>query len=403
MSVSSNANESLAGFRGCSPDRISGSKDNTASEGQAAVDIALLGQRVMQGGAVTPEEARELLQVTGEDVWDLLYWAHKVRYHFHGKQVTFCSIVASKFGDCSEDCSFCAQSVHHEVQVPARTMMDSDEVVKAMTDARQFGASAFGIVNQGKGPSDHDWPEVLDSVDRMQEVEGTCRCASLGILSEDQAHDLKKAGLQRYNHNLESSRDYYHNVCTTHTWDERYETVRMAKAAGLETCCGGIMGMGESIDDRVQLAFSLKELNPNVVPLNFLYTVPGTPLEDREPLAPLEILKIIAVFRLVLPEQDLKIAGGRERNLRDLQSWIFYAGATSALVGNYLATFGRPYGEDLQMIEDLGLEWKPRVGNPSPDTGNITNHYENQHWNPVKEWAEGGTPTSIRLPVLEQD
>ena len=203
--------------------------------------------------------------------------------------------------------------------------MDSDEVVKAMTDARQFGASAVGIVNQGKGPSDHDWPEVLDSVDRMQEVEGTCRCASLGILSEDQAHDLKKAGLQRYNHNLESSRDYYHNVCTTHTWDERYETVRMAKAAGLETCCGGIMGMGESIDDRVQLAFSLKELNPNVVPLNFLYTVPGTPLEDREPLPPLEILKIIAVFRLVLPEQDLKIAGGRERNLRDLQSWIFYA------------------------------------------------------------------------------
>lgn len=350
------------------------------------VDPLALAGRVIAGGALTRAEARALLDLEGDDLWDLLYAAHKIRRHFHGNAVTFCSIVAAKFGDCSEDCSFCAQSVHHRAPVAARPMMDPDDVVATMRDAQRHGASAFGIVNQGRGPARHDWQQVLQGVRRMHEVEGTCRCASLGILTEDQARDLKAAGLQRYNHNLESSRDFYKNVCTTHSWDERYETVRLAKRLGLETCCGGIFGMGESLDDRVSLAFSLKELNPNVVPLNFLYPVPGTPMEHAEPLVPLEILKTIAVFRFVLPRQDLKVAGGRERNLRDLQSWIFYAGATSALVGNYLATYGRDYGEDLQMIKDLGLQWKPRTGAPDPDPSNVHNPYERPDSDPVAAW-----------------
>jgi biotin synthase len=359
--------------------------------GPAPVDPIGWAQRVIHGGEISRSQARALLEVSGDDLWDLLYAAHRIRRHFHANTVTFCSIVAAKFGDCSEDCSFCAQSVHHNAPISARPMMDAREVVTTMRDAKRHGASAFGVVNQGRGPASHDWQQVLGAVRGMNEVEGTCRCASLGILTEDQARDLKHAGLQRYNHNLESSRDFYKNVCTTHTWDERYETVRLAKQLGLETCCGGIFGMGESLDDRVSLAFSLKELNPNVVPLNFLYPVPGTPMEHAEPLAPLEILKTIAVFRFVLPRQDLKVAGGRERNLRDLQSWIFYAGATSALVGNYLATFGRSYGEDLQMINDLGLQWKPRAGEPAPDATNVHNAYERTDWDPVAAWQRDGS------------
>src|SRR5205807_6570794 len=166
----------------------------------------------------------------------------------------------------------------------------------------------------------------------------------------------------------ETSKEYYPQIVTTHAWQERVDTVRLAQKVGLETCCGCIFGMGESVADRVSLAFSLKELNPSVVPLNFLFPIPGTPLENAPRLRPLEILKIIAVMRLVLPKQDLKVAGGREKNLRDLQSWIFYVGATSGLIGNYLATAGRPNHEDLQMIEDLELSWHDdRVGDVNPD------------------------------------
>jgi biotin synthase len=198
-------------------------------------------------------------------------------------------------------------------------------------------------------------------------VDGICHCATLGTLTESQARDLKAAGIRRINHNLETSREFYPQIVTTHTWQERVQTVRLAQQVGLETCCGCIFGMGESIDDRVSLAFSLKELNPNVVPLNFLYPIPGTPLEQVQPLRPMEILKIIAVMRLILPQQDLKVAGGREKNLRDLQSWIFYVGATSALIGNYLATLGRANEDDLRMIEDLELSWHDdRVGDADP-------------------------------------
>src|SRR5437016_7860861 len=207
----------------------------------------------------------------------------------------------------------------------------------------------------------------MEAVKASHEVDGSCHCATLGTLTEAQALDLKAAGVRRINHNLETSQEFYPQIVTTHKWQERVDTVRLAQKVGLETCCGCIFGMGETVDDRVSLAFSLKELNPSVVPLNFLHPIPGTPLENAPRLKPLEILKIIAVMRLILPRQDLKIAGGREKNLRDLQSWIFYVGGTSALIGNYLATPGRPNREDLQMIEDLELSWhEDRVGDLDP-------------------------------------
>jgi len=331
------------------------------------VEPLTLARRVIGGGDLTREEVHQLLSLQGEDVYDLFYAAHKVRRHFHSNQVTFCSILPTKFGHCSEDCAFCAQSAHFDTGITPHQMMDASEVAKACTDSRDKGASAFGIVNSGRGPTKKEWPAIMEAVNAMKEVDGICHCATLGTLTEEQAIDLKNAGVRRVNHNLETSKEFFSKIVTTHTWQERVDTVRLAQRVGLEACCGCIFGMGESIDDRASVLFSLKELNPSVVPLNFLFPIAGTPLADAPRLKPMEILKIVAVARLVLPRQDLKVAGGREKNLRDLQSWIFYVGATSALIGNYLATYGRPHSEDLQMIEDLELTWhEDRVGDLDP-------------------------------------
>jgi biotin synthase len=331
-------------------------------------DLLALSRRVIAGGDLTRDEADRFFRLEGEDLYDLFYTAHKVRRHFHGNRVTFCSILPTKFGNCSEDCKFCAQSGHFETGIQPHPMMGGDEVAQACEDARDRGASAFGIVNSGRGPTKREWPKIMEAVHAMKKVDGICHCATLGTLTEEQAQDLKAAGVRRINHNLETSKEFYPQIVTTHAWQERVDTVRLAQRVGLETCCGCIFGMGETIEDRVSLAFSLKQLNPSVVPLNFLFPIPGTPLEAATKLRPLEILKIIAVMRLILPRQDLKIAGGREKNLRDLQSWMFYVGGTSALIGNYLATAGRPNSEDLQMIEDLELQWHDdRVGDLDPN------------------------------------
>jgi biotin synthase len=333
----------------------------------AIPDLLALARRVIGGGEVTRDEARRLFALEGEVLYDLFYAANKVRRHFHGNRVTFCSILPTKFGNCSEDCKFCAQSGHFDTGITPHAMMGAEEVTEACTDARNRGASAFGLVNSGRGPTQREWPKIMEAVRAINDVEGICHCATLGTLTEEQAHDLKAAGIRRINHNIETSEAFFPQIVTTHTWQERIETLRLAQRVGLETCCGCIFGMGEGIEDRVSIAFSLKDLNPNVVPLNFLFPIPGTPLQDATPLRPMEILKIVAVMRLILPRPDLKVAGGREKNLRDLQSWIFYVGATSALIGNYLATLGRPNEEDLRMIEDLELTWQDdRVGDADP-------------------------------------
>lgn len=328
-----------------------------------------LARRIIAGGEVTREEADALLRIdpASDEVYDLFYAAHKVRRHFHGNQVTFCSILPTKFGNCSEDCKFCAQSAHWDADINAHPMMEGTEVADACRDARDRGASAFGIVNSGRGPNKKEWPKILAALEEMKKVDGICHCATLGELTPEQARDLKAVGVRRVNHNLETSREFYPQIVSTHSWEDRVRTIRIAQEAGLEACSGCIFGMGETVEDRVSLVFSLKELNPHVVPLNFLHPIPGTPLAHIPPLRPLEILKIIAVVRLVLPRQDVKVGGGREKNLRDLQSWMFYVGATSGLIGNYLSTYGRKNEEDLQMIRDLELTWyEDRVGDADP-------------------------------------
>lgn len=323
---------------------------------EALQTIAALGQRVLAGQLLDRAEARQLAHTSLAEVEELFYWANRIRLQFVGPAVRMCSIVAGKLGGCSEDCGFCAQSARFRTHVKPGKLT----VAQMRTAAQQAlanGAGSFGIVNSGRGPTQRelDW---LEPFFRETAAQGAIRpCATLGELTEQQAARLRDMGVLRVNHNLETSRRFFPRVVTTHGYDDRLRTLRTAKAAGLSLCCGGIFGLGETWEDRLDLAFELRELGVDVVPINFLYSIEGTALAHRPPLQPLEALKIVAVFRFLLPDKEIKVAGGREKILRDLQSWMFRAGASSLMIGNYLTTCGRPAKEDLQMLRDLGLRF----------------------------------------------
>lgn len=317
--------------------------------------IAALADQVIAGEPLRRSQAEWLAGLEQPWLHDLFRGATRIREHFVGSAVRCCSIVSAKTGRCSEDCGFCSQSAHFKTHVRGLTILDPDQVVQAAMEAAASGADSFGIVNSGYGPTDQEidhWGRVAQ---RIREKGLTRTCASMGILDGDQARRLARFGVQRYNHNLQTSRRHFPNIIKTHSYDERLGTLRHLKAAGVSVCSGALFGMGETWTDRLDLAFELRDLDVDVVPINFLIPIDGTPLEGSDPLEPMECLKIIAVYRFCLPRQEIKIAGGRERNLRDLQSWIFYAGADSFLIGNYLTTYGRPAEEDRQMVRDLGL------------------------------------------------
>ena len=317
-------------------------------------DKAILGTRI------TYDEGCKLLQAEGPDIMDLISSANRVRHHYWGDTVHLCSIVNAKSGNCPENCNFCAQSAFHNTDIPTYPLMDSEGLKNAAEEAVTNKAEAFGLVAAWRGLREgRDLEQVLE---RLRELSagGKIRIdASLGIIEDPKiAFKLKQAGVAYYNHNLETARSFFPSVCTTHTYEHRVKTIEYCKAAGIQICCGGIFGMGESLDQRIELAVALQDLDVDVVPLNFLHPVAGTPFEKNPPLKPMEILKIIAVFRLMLPSKDIMTAGGRELHLRDLQSWMFTAGASHTLIGNYLTTTGRNPQDDLTMIDDLGLSYE---------------------------------------------
>lgn len=318
--------------------------------------VAAVGSRVLEGKEVTPEEALELLALEGEEVYDLLLAAGKVRRRFKGSKVFFCSIVNAKSGLCPEDCAFCAQSFSASAAIETFPIQDPSYILEQAHAAVAAGAHEFSIVTSGKALGWRDLETVCEALEEMKANNSLVRCTSLGMLTDEKAARLKAAGLESYHHNLETSRRFFPQICSTYSYDESVETVRIAKRHGLSVCCGGIFGMGETDADRVELAFTLKELDVDSVPLNFLNPIPGTRLQDQPPLPPLEILSIIAVYRLVLPRKDILVCGGREVNLRDLQALMFLAGANGTMLGHYLTTKGRVPEEDLRMIADLGLE-----------------------------------------------
>jgi biotin synthase len=321
--------------------------------------IAELGRRVLSGGEITRTEALWLFNLESTaDIFDLLSWANRIRQQFKGNKVHLCSIVNVKAGGCSENCRFCAQSALYQTESPRYGLIEAEPIQQAAAEAKANGVTALGLVAAWKGL---DEGPVLDEIcQRFEELKRSGQArpdASLGMIkSQTVADRLKEAGCECYNHNLESSRRFFPQVCTTHTYDERIQTIRHLKQAGIKICSGGILGMGETRQDRCDLAFSLKELGAHVVPINVLNPIPGTPFGHHPPLAPLEILKSIACFRFILPRQEIKVAGGRTVNLRDLQSLVFMAGASALMVGNYLTTLNQPVEKDLQMLKDLGLD-----------------------------------------------
>jgi biotin synthase len=317
--------------------------------------VSGLAQRVLGGGV--PCTGDEALRLVGADIYDLLYWANRLRQKFRGDTVRACSIISVRTGRCSEDCAFCAQAARHKTAVPVQDFISPEEVSKGARCAREQGAFAFSAVMSGYGPKDEkEMVRLVEYLNAIGEIGGIERHAGFGVLTDAQVRRLKEAGLVCYNHNLETSRRFFNRICTTHTYDERVATLKALKAHGVRICSGGLFGMGETWEDRVDLALDLRELGSANVPMNFLNRIPGTPLESEPPLPPLEILRAIAIYRFILHDRNIGAYGGREVNLRDLQSMVFMAGANAIMIGNYLTTAGRPAEQDRQMVKDLELK-----------------------------------------------
>lgn len=316
-------------------------------------------ERVLSGGVLAAEEALRLAAVDGPDLYLLFAEASRIREHFKGRSASLCSIINAKSGRCPENCAFCAQSSAHTTNAQVYPLVDEDELVRCARSAEQNGARCYGIITSGTGiQPGAELEKICRALRRIKAETAIDPSCSLGILDHETALLLKEAGMVTYHHNLETSRSFFPSICTTHDYEDDVKTVRAVKRAGLKVCCGGIFGLGEGFSHRVELAETLRELDVDTVPINFLNPVEGTPLADAAFLTPMECLRIIALFRFMLPEKDLTVCGGREKNLRELQSWIFLAGASGMMTGNYLTTPGRAPEQDRQMLTDLEMSIK---------------------------------------------
>ena len=323
--------------------------------------------RGIAGVGITEEEARAIGQLTDPDTIErMLEVAEEIKRHHKGNEIYTCGITNAKSGRCPEKCSFCSQSAFYNTEAPAYPLKPADLIAAEARAAEAHGVREFSIVTSGRSLSDeNEINSIKDSLRQIRETSGVQTCASLGLMTKDQLADLQEAGLDSYHHNLETSRSFHPNVVETHSYDEERESIVAAKSLGLYVCCGGIFGMGETWDQRVELAVDLRALNVDSVPINFLNPRPGTPLADKHDLTPETCLKIIAMLRLMLPERDLIVCGGREVNLEDRQPELFRAGANGVMLGNYLTTQGTQTDRDLQMIDSLGLEVRPPPHTPT--------------------------------------
>jgi biotin synthase len=320
---------------------------------QRAADIAL------SSNGLSEDQALELIQPMPDHlVVMLMAQANRVRHETLGDNVELCAIVNARSGRCTEDCRFCAQSVNYKAQIDIYPLMETSDMLEHARAARSKGVRRFSIVTSGRGVSrDRELERIAETLGKIADL-GLSPCASLGILDTETAEFLKSAGMVTYHHNLETAPSFFPQICTSHTMDERIATARAVKKAGLRLCCGGIVGLGEPLEARVELALTIRDLEPDSVPLNFLNPIPGTPLAEQSPLTPMQVLQTIAVFRLIMPRTAIRTCGGREKNLRGLQAMMFTAGANATMTGNYLTTEGRRPEDDIQDIQDLGLQLK---------------------------------------------
>lgn len=317
----------------------------------AAASEALLARRRQ----LTADELAGLADLDDASVPALAALAHEVRLAWAGPTVEVEGILSAKTGGCPEDCHFCGQSARFDTEVKATPFLDTGEVLAAAAETAALGASEFCIVLAVRGPDERIMARIVDLVPQIEASTGLNVAVSAGILTRGQALELAAAGVHRYNHNLETSRSFFPQVVTTHSFDERARTCGYVREAGMELCCGVLLGMGETAAQRLELIEQVRDVGPAEVPVNFLNPRPGTPLQVRRPLAALEAIRWIALFRLALPAVILRYAGGREITLRDLQALGMTAGINALIVGNYLTTLGRAPQEDLTMLADLRM------------------------------------------------
>ncbi|GAB4387801.1 MAG: biotin synthase BioB [Thermodesulfovibrionales bacterium] len=313
-----------------------------------------LAHKAARGMALSREEGLFISGLGDREAFELFAAADKVRRSMRGGRVDLCSIVSAKTGACQEDCSYCAQSRVSAAGVEAHPLLGREEVLGRARAARAQGARRFCVVTSGKRATASELREIAAMVGAIRE-EGLLPCATLGLLGKEELSMLRDAGLERYHHNLETSREHFPRICTTHTYDDKLRTIGAAREAGLSVCSGGIFGLGEGWGDRVSMAMELRGLGADSVPVNFLVPVRGTPLGDEEPLGPLEALRIISLMRFMLPDREIRVCGGRLQTLGELNALVFAAGADGLLTGDCLTTRGRSPEDDLRMIAALGL------------------------------------------------
>ncbi len=314
-----------------------------------------LAEKVLTGYVLTDEEALSVLESPDEDLLLLLHAAYKIRKMYYGNKVKLNMILNTKSGLCQENCGYCAQSIVSKAPIEKYSMMKKEEIVEGAARAAKLNAGTYCIVASGRGPADRELNIVVDAVKEIKAThEKMTVCACLGLLTTDQAKSLKAAGVDRYNHNINTSATHHPSITTSHTYDDRVETVGRAKEAGISPCSGVIIGMGETLADVIAMGRSLHALDADSIPVNFLHAVDGTPLGGTDDLTPKYCLKVLCLFRFMNPTKEIRISGGREVNLRSLQPLGLYA-ANSIFIGDYLTTAGQESQSDEQMLEDLGF------------------------------------------------
>lgn len=320
--------------------------------------ILSLKNKILKGENIIFDESLKLSTIGENDVKTLgvlFDSANEIRKKIVGEKADLCTILNAKSGVCSENCKYCAQSIHYKTGVLEYDLLEYPKVLKRALETQKNGAHRFSLVTSGKGiEKDEDIEKLAKIYEQLSKDTNIELCASHGIITYKQAKRLKESGVITYHHNVETSKSYYKNICTTHTYDERVKTIENVRKAGLEICCGGIIGMGESIEDRINMAFEIKSLNIKSIPLNVLSPIKGTPFENLEVLSPMEILKTMAIYRFILPDCYIRYAGGRMA-LKDKQALGFRAGINAALTGNYLTTTGSNVDQDKDMIIEAGF------------------------------------------------
>jgi biotin synthase len=315
----------------------------------------ILADKALRGECLTREEARSVLKASDEQLPDLIQAGWRVRFANSGRRVKLHMLINAKSGLCEEDCHYCSQSRPSTAYIDSYPLLSEKEILEGARRAVAAKALRYCIVISGRGPRPKEMVEIASAVRTIKRETPLSLCCSLGLLTREDAKTLKAAGVDRVNHNLNTSERFYKEICSTHTYGDRMETLKNAREAGLELCSGGIVGMGESDEDLIEMALALREIKPDSIPINFLHPVEGTPLGLQTPPSPTRGLKVLCLFRFLHPTTEIRIAGGREHNLRSLQAQALYIG-DSIFVGGYLTTPGQKPEEAWRMIEDLGFE-----------------------------------------------